>query len=126
MTFRRCAVMSKKQKEIELTRRDFIKTTGVNTAGLVAASLIGSEATPTRAAAPSLPTSARILGANGRVNYGFIGVGDVFDKRRRKAQETAKVSDAQVYKDYRKLLEDKNIDVVVIATPDHWHSAIGI
>ena len=145
--------MSKKQKEMELTRRDFIKTTGVTTAGLVAASLIGSEATPTRAAAPSLPTSARILGANGRVNYGFIGVGgmgsghlniiktwvekneedvailgvcDVFDKRRRKAQETAKVSDAQVYKDYRKLLEDKNIDVVVIATPDHWHAQIGM
>src|SRR6185369_9223816 len=119
MTFRRCAVMSKKQKEIELTRRDFIKTTGVTTAGLVAASLIGSEATPTRAAAPSLPTSARILGANGRINYGFIGVGgmgsghlniiktwvekneedvailgvcDVFEKRRRKAQDTAKVS----------------------------------
>src|ERR1041384_8732055 len=75
MTLRRHADMSKKEKETELTRRDFIKTTGVPTAGLVPASLIGSEATPTRAAAPSLPTSARIIGANGRVNYGFIGVG---------------------------------------------------
>ena len=25
------------------------------------------------------------------------------------------------YSDYRKMLEDKNIDVVVIGTPDHWH-----
>lgn len=27
-----------------------------------------------------------------------------------------------IYKDYRRLLEDKNIDAVVIATPDHWHA----
>jgi predicted dehydrogenase len=27
----------------------------------------------------------------------------------------------EVYKDYRKLLENKNIDAVIIATPDHWH-----
>lgn len=26
-----------------------------------------------------------------------------------------------VYKDFRKLLEDKSIDVVIIGTPDHWH-----
>lgn len=34
--------------------------------------------------------------------------------------------DAQHVKDYRKLLEDKEIDAVAIATPDHWHATMSI
>jgi predicted dehydrogenase len=34
--------------------------------------------------------------------------------------------DLQTYKDLRKLMEDKNVDVVMIATPNHWHSLAGI
>ncbi|OQD42037.1 oxidoreductase [Croceivirga radicis] len=42
------------------------------------------------------------------------------------AQRTADLEKAGLkkpewYTDYRKLLEDKNVDVVVIGTPDHWH-----
>jgi predicted dehydrogenase len=32
----------------------------------------------------------------------------------------------KTYIDYRKLLEDKDVDAVVIATPNHWHSLMGI
>ena len=38
----------------------------------------------------------------------------------------AKGPDPKVYEDYRKLLEDKSIDAVVITTPDHWHARMTI
>lgn len=123
----------------DLSRRDFLKTTGV-AAGLLA--------TPTITLASS---QGKILGANDRINYGFIGVGgmgashlsiikqfsgpdnlailgvcDVFEKRRNEAKTKAELQDNQSYNDYRKVLDNKDIDVVVIATPDHWHARIAI
>ncbi|QQS49484.1 MAG: Gfo/Idh/MocA family oxidoreductase [Acidobacteriota bacterium] len=138
--------MNSGDKKRDLSRRDFIRTTGITTAGLAAGSIVTAPAVYADARSYS-----RILGANDRLNYGFIGVGgmgykhltiinefapadnlailgvcDVFDKFRKRAQETAALPDDKAYLDYRKLLEDRDIDVAVIATPDHWHARIAV
>lgn len=90
---------------------------------------------------------SRILGANDRVRMGYIGVGnrgaqvhDAFlefgdaettalcDLRQDYMDFAAKRSrgNPKQYADYRSLIEDKNIDAVVIATPDHWHALMMI
>src|SRR5690606_39193499 len=89
----------------------------------------------------------RILGANDRVRTGFIGLGNrgdqvhdaflefgdsqtvaICDLREDYLDLAAKKSrgNPKRYKDYRKLLEDNNVDAVMIATPDHWHALMFI
>ena len=51
-------------------------------------------------------------------NVAVAAVCDIFDKR---AQAAAKLTGGKIYKDYRRLLEDNDIDYVLIATPEHWH-----
>jgi predicted dehydrogenase len=86
---------------------------------------------------------SRIFGANERVRMGYIGVGNRGDQvhdafLEHGDQETVALCDLRddymnfqvkksraqpvKYKDYRKLLEDKNVDAVAISTPDHWHA----
>ena len=86
---------------------------------------------------------SRILGANDRVRVGYIGLGNRGDQvhdafLEHGDQETAAVCDLREdyldlavkksranpkrYKEYKQLLEDKSVDAVVIATPDHWHA----
>jgi predicted dehydrogenase len=85
----------------------------------------------------------RILGANERVRLGFIALGNRGDQvldafLAHKDQEVAAICDIyqpyldfaakkignnpQQFKDYRKLLELKDLDAAVICTPDHWHA----
>jgi predicted dehydrogenase len=90
--------------------------------------------------AGSLATSS-VLGANDRIRIGIIGPGargseilmeavncpnvecigaaDIYTKRLEDVKKIA--PNAKTYLDYRHLLEDKSIDAVLIATPQHLH-----
>jgi predicted dehydrogenase len=96
----------------------------------------------TAAAVSGLMPSSRILGANDRVRFGLIGAGgrgkaifraalrapnteavavaDVFSLRLEQAKQIA--PEIKPYSDFRRLLEDKTIDAVLIATPQHQHA----
>src|SRR5438105_5641193 len=85
---------------------------------------------------------ASILGANDRVRFGLIGAGgrgldifkhalrapntqaiavaDVYSRRLEEAKRLAPT--IQTYSDFRRLLDDKSIDAVLIATPQHQHA----
>jgi predicted dehydrogenase len=84
----------------------------------------------------------RVLGANDRIRIGLIGGGDrgqeifhaaikcpnveavaVADVYTRRLEEMkAIVPSIHTYKDFRQLLDDKSIDAVLIATPQHQHA----
>jgi predicted dehydrogenase len=94
-------------------------------------------------AAASAASYQRVLGANDRIQAGFIGYGligaqHVFDFKNQRDVDLAAVSDvyqprmeqgiaacggsARPYSDFRKLLDDKDIQAVVVSLPDHWHA----
>ncbi|MBV9498166.1 MAG: Gfo/Idh/MocA family oxidoreductase [Acidobacteriaceae bacterium] len=115
-------------------RRSFLKAGAIAAAGITTAA-----------------SAKKVLGANDRIRVAVIGVRgrgwdhvkgyksipgveiayfcdvdeNVLNKRLEDADKLG-IPKPQTYVDVRKLLEDKNVDAVSIATPNHWHSLIGI
>ncbi len=99
------------------------------------------------AAAWTALSRGRILGANERVGVGFIGYGligkrHVVDFKEQSDANLVAVAEAHqgrldeaasfiggpvaTYRDFRRLLENKQVDAVCISTPDHWHALMAM
>ena len=115
------------QSEATTSRRRFLgRTTGI----------VGT------AVAMPLVLPSSLFGANDRIRIGHIGVGRrgganlrrflshtvaVCDVDKRHAESAQKLvldrnGKCDVYSDFRGMLDRKDIDAVVISTPDHWHA----
>jgi len=103
-------------------------------------------AVTTAAAAQSALAYQRTIGANDRIRVGVIGAGGrgryLTGEFKEIGAEMAAVCDvaeanleaglkaastgAKPYDNYKRLLEDKSIDAVIVSTPDHWHAQMTI
>jgi predicted dehydrogenase len=111
-----------------VSRREFMQTAGALAAATMAAKSYG-----------------KVIGANDRIRVGFIGAGGmasghmqairdlkdsnnlepiiVADCWKTRADQGAKILGiTNAVSEYRKVLDNKNIDYVTIATPEHWHA----
>ena len=102
----------------------------------------------TAATAMTAASYQRVLGANDRIGVGFIGFGligkqhvadfkkfkdvdlvglcDTYKPRVQEGVEYMANPNAKGYSDFRKMYENKDIQGVVVATPDHWHALLTI
>ena len=129
-----------------ISRRDFLSTTGRVSAGVLAAGVL----TSCRQSSALAPT-AKVIGANDRINIGVVGVrsrgwglaknamgiknvhlkaicdvdGNILDGRIAEVEKNNGYK-PDAYKDMRKMFEDPDIDAVIFATPNHWHALCAI
>jgi len=130
--------MAARYEEMMVTRREFLDVLAVGGAGL--------------AVATTAKSYARILGSNDRLNFAVVGLnGRGYAhlsalKANRSAARISHVSDVDgtilgkfagrvrretgespaTNKDFRAILEQKDVDAITIATPDHWHTPMAI
>jgi predicted dehydrogenase len=113
----------------DANRRSFLKHTVAASAGAAAWAWTGG----IRAAGANERVTVGIIGCGGRgagLAEEFAGLADVAyvcdpdESRRGQTQEKVRAQHAVA--DLRHILDDKSVDAVVIATPDHWHAPTAI
>ena len=124
--------------KIRFSRREFLQTTARAAGASVAARTIFLDS-------ETLYASARPIPPSDRVRFGIVGVGmegtnllstaiqlpgvecaaacDLYDGRRELAREIVR-PELPTTRRYQELLEDKNIDAIIVAVPDHWHMQV--
>lgn len=124
------------EKKESMTRRDFIKKAGGLAAlGWSVSSLFDEVRAQSETPAPTRSPNERVV--IGLIGCGGMGGSDVDDFVRSGMVDVAAVCDVDQnrlnamvqdlggtptpYRDFRKLLERKDIEAVIVATPDHWH-----
>ena len=114
-------------KTSDLSRREFLKDTAVGAAGVA---VLGGLA-PARVLGANDRIRVGVLGSGGRARYlmrlfktfpatQFVAVCDVYGPHREEALKIAG-PEAQGCVDYREVLDRKDVDAVLIGSPDHWH-----
>ena len=120
-------------------RRDFLKTAaGSAAAGLSAPYFFSGLAAAAQDAKATEKNDRPNLGAIGCGGQGstiagrarkygeMVAVCDVDEQRAETAKHKLGGGKAEVYGDYRRVLDRQDIEVVTIGTPDHWHAKIAI
>ena len=126
----------KESTKSQITRRNFIRTTGAGSAGLIAAPFISSRAWGQKAPSDTIRHAVIGTGSQGgghcrrfsaAPGCELVAVCDVDPQRlNEKVKGLPNEERIKKYKDFRKLLEDKSIDSVSIVTPDQWHTPMAL
>src|SRR5688500_369745 len=124
------------RRQMKTTRREFMALGGAALAAALAEERrLYGQTTELPRANPAERIRIGHIGVRnqGRANLrahvrNTVAVCDVDSTVLAEARQTVQKANGQcaAYSDYRRLLDDKNVDAVVITTPDHWHALIAI
>lgn len=129
------------QSQPAMSRRRFLSATGKRVSAAAAVSVSAPALLGARSPNETIGVGCIGLGVRGgNVIYQIAGgrgwkpvegarvmaICDVYRPHREKGVRRSNNPQARTYVDYQDILADKDVDAVVIATPDHWHSRIVI